>query len=41
MSVYECRRGRERIPSRLNTVGAEPNVGLKMRFEPMNHEIMT
>ena len=30
-------RGRERIPSRLQTVSPEPNVGL----EPMNCEIMT
>ena len=29
-------RGRERIPSSLHTVSAEPNVGLK----PTNHEIM-
>ena len=29
-------RGRERIPSRLHAVSAEPNVGL----EPMNREIM-
>ena len=30
-------RGRQRIPSRLHTVGAEPNVG----HELTNHEIMT
>ena len=30
-------RGRQRIPSRLHMVSAEPNVGLK----PMNSEIMT
>ena len=30
-------RGRERIPSRLLTVSAEPDVG----FKPTNHEIMT
>ena len=30
-------RGRERIPSRLCTVGSKPNAGLEL----MNHEIMT
>ena len=30
-------RGRERIPSRLHAVNAEPNVGLEL----MNHEILT
>ena len=30
-------RGRERIPSKLHTVSAEPDVG----HEPTNHEIMT
>ena len=30
-------RGKDRIPSRLHTVRAEPNVGLN----PTNHEIMT
>ena len=40
---YEAGRGREReregdrIPSRLHTVSAEPNVGL----EPTNREIIT
>ena len=33
----EWGRGRERIPRRLYTVSAEPNVGLKVT----NHEIMT
>ena len=31
------REGRERIPSRLHTAGAEPDVGLEL----MNREIMT
>ena len=31
------RERRERIPSRLHTISAEPNAGLKL----MNHEIMT
>ena len=30
-------RGRERIPSRLHSVSAQPDMGL----EPMNNEIMT
>ena len=33
----ERERGRERIPSRLHTVCAEPNMG----FELMNHEVVT
>ena len=33
----ERERGRERIPSRLHTVSAEPNVGLELT----NHEIMS
>ena len=33
----EQERGRERIPSRLNAVTTEPNVGL----DPTNLEIMT
>ena len=35
--VREWWRGRERLPSRLCTVRAEPNMGL----DPTNHEIMT
>ena len=33
----ERERGRERIPSKIHTVSAEPNLGLK----PTNCEIMT
>ena len=36
MSREGAERGREKIPSRLHTVRAEPNAGL----EPVNHEII-
>ena len=37
MGEGQRERGRERIPSRLHAVSAEPDTGLKL----MNHEIMT
>ena len=37
MGKEQRERGRERIPSRLCNVSAEPDVGLKLT----NHEIMT
>ena len=35
--VRERERERERIPSKVRTVGAKPDTGL----EPMNREVMT
>ena len=37
MSRGGAERGRERIPSRLHTISAEPDAGL----EPTNRDIMT